>query len=1077
MCSARLISRHLFVATAALTLVLSTSSTNLTTATVRGQALPDVTSPEVLGAGPIEALPGGAAAPPRTTQESLRGLPVAEVRIKGADNIPTQRITRHIETRAGREFQPDQVDQDVRALNRTHMFHTVRTFVRQQPQGVIVVFEVVERPSIRYVAFVGNEKVKDRHLTKEVGIKRGDSLDPYTVEEGRQKIIDHYRNKGFGTVQVEILEGDRPDHRGVAYLIHEGKKLRIRWTSVAGNKVASDGRLKTQIESKPGILWLFKGYFDGDTLEGDVDRLTEYYRSLGYFDAVIGREYTVSESGWVDIEFVVEEGMRYRVDKISFAHSNKVPDAMLAEVIKLESGEYFDQRKMNFDKQAIQNIFGDRGYAFADVQEVIRHHEEPGTLDVIYRVDEGARYHIAGIRVKVTGEYPHTRHATVFNRLGQREGDTFNLSEIKDSERRIRASGIFNANPAQGGIPKITYTPSAENFESVAERDDDGFRGQSPEPVRVAPPRHFRAPTVEPAGNVYHTQRRPLTETTNKSKPVASARPDLASEHEASDEEPIVRGQYTPYGGTAVPNRSQGSYTTAPAQAAPLVPATVNPASPTAAYPSYPVPGVVRPDGTTAPPTTTAPVTGPSYAPPAQSVLSSGSGSYQVQQQVSPSAYSPTPPNNQPYGATPPYGAAPPYNPNAPGATLPPPGSLAPNTTSAQPVTTTGIAPPPGAGFANPNELFPPGGYDYTPLEPTEPLDLVITAPETQTGRFMFGVGVNSEAGLLGNIMLEEQNFDWRRFPRSWEEVRNGTAWRGGGQVFRIEAVPGTEVQRYMFNFREPYFFDSLLSLGLSAFYFDRRYDHWDEQRLGGRVSLGYQIAQDWSITGSFRGENVNVHDPTVPTPPEVLDVLGDNSLFGTRLALTNDTRDSRFLPTEGHRVELSGEYVFGTYEYPRAGIEASQHFLLHQRPDTSGRHVLSLSTQLGFTGANTPVYDNYYAGGFSTLRGFDFRGASPRTMGVPVGGQFMWVNSAEYMFPLTASDMVRGVVFCDFGTVEEDVRLDGDTFRVAPGVGLRVTVPALGAAPIALDFAFPVLEADGDDNRVFSFFVGFSRF
>jgi outer membrane protein insertion porin family len=80
-------------------------------------------------------------------------------------------------------------------------------------------------------------------------------------------------------------------------------------------------------------------------------------------------------------------------------------------------------------------------------------------------------------------------------------------------------------------------------------------------------------------------------------------------------------------------------------------------------------------------------------------------------------------------------------------------------------------------------------------------------------------------------------------------------------------------------------------------------------------------------------------------------------------------------------------------------------------------------------------------------------------------------------MFPLTASDAVRGVAFCDFGTVEEDVRLDGDTFRLAPGFGLRVTVPALGAAPIALDFAFPILEADGDDNRVFSFFVGFSRF
>jgi outer membrane protein insertion porin family len=48
--------------------------------------------------------------------------------------------------------------------------------------------------------------------------------------------------------------------------------------------------------------------------------------------------------------------------------------------------------------------------------------------------------------------------------------------------------------------------------------------------------------------------------------------------------------------------------------------------------------------------------------------------------------------------------------------------------------------------------------------------------------------------------------------------------------------------------------------------------------------------------------------------------------------------------------------------------------------------------------------------------------------------------------------------------------------FRVAPGLGLRVTVPAMGPAPIALDFAFPVSEAPFDDEQVFSFSLGFSR-
>ena len=87
-----------------------------------------------------------------------------------------------------------------------------------------------------------------------------------------------------------------------------------------------------------------------------------------------------------------------------------------------------------------------------------------------------------------------------------------------------------------------------------------------------------------------------------------------------------------------------------------------------------------------------------------------------------------------------------------------------------------------------------------------------------------------------------------------------------------------------------------------------------------------------------------------------------------------------------------------------------------------------------------------------------------------------MWVNTVEYLFPLTADDMIHGVAFCDFGTVEENVALHGDNFRVAPGFGLRITVPAMGPAPIALDFAFPVAKADTDDTQVFSFNIGLQR-
>ena len=362
--------------------------------------------------------------------------------------------------------------------------------------------------------------------------------------------------------------------------------------------------------------------------------------------------------------------------------------------------------------------------------------------------------------------------------------------------------------------------------------------------------------------------------------------------------------------------------------------------------------------------------------------------------------------------------------------------------------------------------------------EPIRDIDIFPRVSETETGRLMFGVGINSQAGLVGNIVLDEQNFDIWRFPRSWEDIRNRTAWRGDGQRLRIEAVPGTEVQRYMINFTEPYLFDTPVSLATSGYYFDRRYQYWDEQRVGGRVATGYQFQfnPDLSVTVAFRGLQVNVHDPAVPTPAELAEVVGNSDLYGFRAQLTHDTRDSAFLATEGHLFEMSFEQVVGTYQFPRAEIDLRRYFLLHQRPDGSGRHVLNLNAGVGYTGPDTPIFEHFFIGGFSTVRGFRFRGASPRDLGVTIGGEFQLLASAEYLFPITADDALRGVVFCDTGTAEPTIDHWTDNYRAAVGFGLRITIPAMGPAPIALDFAVPVSRNPGDEILNFSFFVGMFR-
>ena len=363
----------------------------------------------------------------------------------------------------------------------------------------------------------------------------------------------------------------------------------------------------------------------------------------------------------------------------------------------------------------------------------------------------------------------------------------------------------------------------------------------------------------------------------------------------------------------------------------------------------------------------------------------------------------------------------------------------------------------------------------YQPRERVAPIDVYVQ--EERTGRVMLGGSVNSDLGVAGQFIVEERNFDLFRPATSWEDVWSGRAWRGAGQNFRLEIMPGNRVERYTVNWTERNLFGYLpISLSVGGFLFTRRYRDWDEQRLGARVALGYELTPDLSISSELRGENVKIYDPRVLGVPELDEVLGSNELYTARLRLAHDTRDNPFMATEGHLLELIYDQVFGDYSFPRGQVNYSNYFLLNERADGSGRHVLANSLKFGFSGEDTPVFENFFAGGYSTMRGFSFRGASPRTNDVIVGGRFQMLGSLEYIFPLTADDMLRGIVFCDYGTVESDIEFNSDSFRVAPGLGFRVMIPAMGPAPLAFDFAFPVNYADTDDRQVFSFFLGFTR-
>jgi outer membrane protein insertion porin family len=978
--------------------------------------------------------------------------PVAAIHIEGNRSIPTTQILREIQTRVGRPFDPTLVQRDVRKLASKSWFVDVQPAVERTPEGRVVTFRVVERPVIRYVQYLGNEGIKDKKLAKETELKVGGSVDPYAVEEARRKLIALYHTNGYNDVQITVVEGTKPTDHGVVFVINEGKSKKVWDVEFVGNKFVSGRRLKTQIKSKPPILMLFKGYVDSDEVDADVQRLTAYYRSFGFFQAKVSRTLKFNEGGnWLTLTFVINEGPRYQVRSVKFMGNQLFAGSSLAMGVELQDEHAFEQAKMNSDLEWLKELYGSQGYVFADIRAEPVFLEEPGQLDLLYHIEEGKQWRVGRVLVHISGENPHTRIETALNRLSLRPGEIMDIREVRASERRLQASGLYMTDPAKGVMPKITYR--IREIEDTQTAGTGGnVRGQSPDDVV---PRS----TYEPASR--HGGRRPPESETG---PVTFGGQTYEVRRPADSVENAI-DVYLEFEDLppSEPSEKRGD------------PAANAPSSPTAQpyvvnRPPYDdlEPNVRLQSPYPSVPTQTYPADGGGYSSSTYSQRSYGG-----------QAVGATGPDATPAG----YGAGgvrqaaitEPQLPPAQGTTTAPT-YAAPQTAPSCPAPGPVLAPDPRITPLPVNPLlFPNGPIDPFAAPYSDPTtDVVIDVSEAQTGRLMLGVAVNSDAGLMGQVLIDEQNFDWQRLPTSWNDLASGKAFRGAGQRFRIEAAPGTEVQRYLASFQEPYLWDTPISLGLSASYYDRLYTDWDEQRLGGRVSLGYQwTANDLMAAIAYRGENVNIRNISRDIP-ELLEVKGDNVLHGFRLTLANDTRDSAFLATTGHYAEVSFEQVIGSFVYPRAELDIRQYALMYERPDHSGRHVLSYSSRLGFTGDNTPVYDRYFAGGYSTMRGFDFRGASPVKEGVRVGGDFEWLNTFEYLFPLTADDMMHGVAFVDYGTVAENVTLHD--MRVSPGLGLRITVPALGPAPIALDFAWPVASAPYDDKQVFSFSIGLQR-
>jgi outer membrane protein insertion porin family len=383
---------------------------------------------------------------------------------------------------------------------------------------------------------------------------------------------------------------------------------------------------------------------------------------------------------------------------------------------------------------------------------------------------------------------------------------------------------------------------------------------------------------------------------------------------------------------------------------------------------------------------------------------------------------------------------------------------------------------------SGPANLFT--SVNITPIgDAPDTRDVLIEANDrdAKTANFSIGAGVNSNGGVGGNVTFEQKNFDIANWPSRFSDIWEGNAFVGAGQTFRVSLEPGTKQTNASIRFTEPWLFDQPYSFTEEVYLRNRIREDYTDRRLGNRITLGKRFNYTYSGLLTLRTELVDIGD--IQDRPiradEILELEGQSAIISTIMQIRRDTTNRGLQPSRGTTTTLSWEqagWLGGDFEFSKFNLGYDYYKTLGE--DLLDRKtIFSIHADAGWiTGAgDAPFFERFYGGGIGSIRGFAFRGVSPRSGPAEdrVGGDFLLTGSAEVSFPI-AGDSLRGVVFTDMGTVETDVAMRD--FRASVGAGIRLVLPILGRVPIAIDFAYPVSKISEDDVQYISFQLGLGQ-
>ena len=377
----------------------------------------------------------------------LLDLPVEQVQFRGNRKVEDAAIRVNLLTKVGTKLDLNKIREDIRAMWKMGFFADITVEALPSAKGgVVVIFAVKEKPSVRKILISGNNGLDLEKINDVLDLKRDGILNITKIKANRTKIHDLYVEEGYylAGVEYEVTEVNEAEV-DVIFIIDEHSKVEIREVSFIGNEKIPDTELRSIIQtSKGGALSFLSdgGVYQEEMFERDLLMITAYYYDRGFINVKIGTpQIRLSrDKKYMYLSIPIDEGPVFEVGAIDFKGDMIGDKGAYYSRLTIKPGANFNRSKVGQDIVRLNDYYKDRGYAYVNVTPLTNVDLDRRIVDISFEIEKGKKVYFERINVRGNSK---TRDKVVRREMKIAEGELYNQTNLEVSKRRVTALGFF----------------------------------------------------------------------------------------------------------------------------------------------------------------------------------------------------------------------------------------------------------------------------------------------------------------------------------------------------------------------------------------------------------------------------------------------------------------------------------------------------------------------------------------------------------------------------------------------------------------------------------------------------------